>query len=91
MMRTTQPTIPRNKSRALYAVLNVVVPGVGDIYLGPPAAKLGWSIFLGFLLCFPMIFAFGLGLLLMPVFWLASVWSVMTTFVYTARARDSRE
>ncbi len=79
--------IPAEKSRALFAVINILVPGSGDIYLGPPWRAGGVAQLVGFLLAFPLILAFGIGLLLLALAWLTAIGTTLMTLWRTAAVR----
>lgn len=61
-----------HKNPVLIGVLGVL-PGASEMYLGGPFVKQGFLRLATFLACVPLIFAFGLGLFLLPFFWLMSV------------------
>ena len=72
--------IPAGKSKVIYALLGLVMPGTHELYLGH---KRGWYRLSAFLLSFPLIFAFGLGLFLLAFLWFMTLVDVISTLVRT--------
>jgi hypothetical protein len=79
--------IPAGKSALAYLLLNLFLPGTGDLYLGPATRRQGAYQLFSFAMAFPLILAFGLGLLLLPILWLSAQVSTFGTLWRTWRAR----
>jgi TM2 domain-containing membrane protein YozV len=89
-MRDSGAAAPESeKSLALYALLNFVLPGAGEIYLGPATRRQGLLTFALLALCIPLIFVFGLGLFLAAFVWFTTQTRTVSTLLRMRRARSA--
>ena len=72
------PPAPR-RSRARFVLGNLLLPGAGDLYLGPATRRRGRARLAAVAAAMPLVFAFGLGLVLLALLWLASLAATLRT------------
>lgn len=59
--------------------IGILVPGFGELYLGDAHRAQGLLKLVTVLLCFPLIFAWGLGLFLLAYLWIANLFTISVT------------
>ena len=64
-----------NKSMVLAILLSVILPGVGQFYLGLP--RKGMYLLIAYIISWPLFFVF-IGMILLPIVW---VWALIDTIM----------
>lgn len=86
-----KPVVLSPKRILVFLIIGILIPGMGEIYLGDPYKKAGLARLGSFILSFPLIFAFGLGLFLIAFIWISNFISVILTVIRSVGQQETEK